>query len=222
MKRFLGCLAVGGFTALLAGGIGGYFLYVKTIEWGREGAAAGIEMIVEEIAKENLAKEEVEAVMDPVRELTKKIRVGEVGIEAAINVSQELSRSPVVPALVSIAFSRAYIEKSELPDDQKAAAKMTVSRFTRGVVDGRIEKARAEPVYALIQETAPDGHSKRLKNNLTPEELEKSLELMKSSADDAGVEETVIQIDISEEIRSAIQKGLSRPLGDEEQAESGE
>jgi hypothetical protein len=98
-----------------------------------------------------------------------------------------------------------YIEKSDLNDEDKEAARVTVSRYAEGKVSGKITDTS---IQELVWEEKTDDQgntTNALKETLTPVELQQCLTIMKTAADAASIADQKFPMDIA----AAIEKGIA-------------
>jgi hypothetical protein len=212
-KKWCGCFAIGCFTLVVIGAIGGYWLYHRTLKWGREAAATGVEAVVGEFAKAHLTPDEQNEFMAPVQQFAQRIRDGKVDLKQATEVGKELMNGPIIPALLAQAFVTGYIRTPEMPEEQRLSGERTVSRFVHGMFEGKIKPEEFEEINEILQEEVQEGRRTRktLKKKLTPEELNECLARMKKAADDAGVPDADFKVDLPREVAKIIQVGLKDP-----------
>lgn len=205
----VGCLVLVGLAVLL-----GIVLYFKAETWARSAAAKVVEIIAEEVMDEvGLSEEEKRSASKPVREFAQKVRDGEASMEQIAAVAKEFAEGKAWAALLMRGFQTKYLEPSELTDDEKAAGRVLVGRFTDGLLKESIPMERLEEISDIVsvKTTGADGKEQvKLKDTITIEELKSCLVIMKDAADKGGVEDREFTHDIGEMIGEAIEKGMAR------------
>ncbi|NLI79750.1 MAG: hypothetical protein GX442_25310 [Candidatus Riflebacteria bacterium] len=198
------CGIVAGGCALLVvvGVLAAWWLYHKTIEVGRHAAASGIEFLVGEVARQNLPPAEAAGILAPISSFTARIRTGNIGLDQVASVSKAFVAGPILPGLMARAFECRFVQTAEMPEVQRQAAHTVVARFTRGMMEGRVPSRAFDEVSDILTETVQKGkrQDKRLRKQISPEELQKCLGLMAKAADAAGVPADVAAVDLAAEI----------------------
>lgn len=216
-----GCWKVGAIgcgVLLLAVGIGGYYAYIAAAQAARDVGAAGLEAMTEEMMKElKLPPEEVEAAMQPVHEFADRIRNGEVGLEEIGRVGEALDKGNLIAIFMMRGFQLKYLEPSGLPDEEKQAGAITVSRFVQGLTTEAIAQEEWEAVSDVICTTTTDesgNTNQELKDALTDEELRHCLTLAREAADEAAIPQQKFAIDLAAELQKALDQGRKTPAPD--------
>jgi len=166
------------------------------------------------IGNSRMPAEEREKAMAPIRELAVKIRSGEVSLEQAARIAEALAQGPLFALMAARGAEMQYLEPSELPDEEKEAGRITLSRFARALTEKKIDEKETEEVLDKITIKTPGAEGKdnvQMKQTLTTEELRDWLKTMKDAADAAGIEDKLFEVDIPAEIRKAIDAGLKEP-----------
>lgn len=199
--------------------IGGVFVAMNWRTWTSKGMHALVEEAVSESALPLEEQREVMAVADT---FIAEFETGNVSMAQFGRVVEELSKSPMIPAMVMMGVDESYIAKSALPEEEKAEGSKDVSRFVWGVYDGVISQTKIDDVAQPI--SAPPGDQDavviqtdrvnlRLKKpeNVTNEELRAFLANANAAADEAGVPDEQFTIDWSAELQGAIDRAMGRP-----------
>ncbi len=204
----VGCLAIIGLAVVL-----GIVLYFKAEGWARAGGAKLVEVITEQaMAEVGLSEEEKRSAREPVREFARKIRDGEVSAEQVAAVLKEFVDGGAWAPLLMRGFETKYLAPSDLPEEEKSAGHVTISRFVEGLTGEAIPQKRLEDISGVVtyEAVGSDGQKQRkLKDSITTEELRSCLSIMKGAADEAGIEDREFTHDIGEMIGQAIEKGIA-------------
>ncbi len=221
----IGCLKIAGIGCLVLvvlGAIGGVVLYFKAADWARSALA----MAAEEGGKAlleglEIPADEREAAMAPIRRFAQDIRDDKVSIDQGVAVAQALSEGPAVAAIMARGFEVKYVKSSELTDEEKQEAHITLTRFAHGITTERIDRKKADEIGDIVGVKTSDGQGNTkmtFKETITTEELNRALAIMKDAADEAGIEEKEFKVDLAAEIQKAIDKGMAKgaaqPAGD--------
>jgi len=135
-------------------------------------------------------------------------------LEQVMAIFERLSKSPILPAGVSLFVKRVYIRDSGLDEEEKAAADIAIQRFSRGVIDGSIPEAKREAVLDMISTKDVNGN-RQFEQELTDEELRDFLQTVTETADEAGVPAEVPEINFADEFDKAIDEALDEFGGPE-------
>ncbi|MHC4198637.1 MAG: hypothetical protein ACYSU0_01400 [Planctomycetota bacterium] len=219
-QKGFGCLeaaGVGCLVLIVLGLIAGVVVYFKWESWVRS-IAAGAGEIAADSMMDNLGipADEKEAAMKPVREFAQRIRDGEVGLEQVGAIAEALAEGPALAAIMARGFEVKYLGPSDLPEEEKKAGHISISRFVQGVSTGKIPKEKAEQIgdICTVETVDDDGdQTRKLKDSITTEELKSCLGIMKDAADAAGIEDKEFKVDLAAEIRKAIETGMAKKPG---------
>ena len=205
----MGCLAVAVFLLVLLLVLGVWIAR----NW-RELAADGASQLVQQaIDASDLPQQEKVEVMAQVDRVTDAVRDGRMSIAQLKTLFERLSQSPLMASLMVTAVDEKYLNKSGLTQEDKAAGRLAVRRFVRGVIDERIPAAQVDAVLAPIGNRKPNGEVE-LKDNVTDAELQAFFAAAKAEADKAGIPEQPEEVDPSEEFQRIVDEALG-PAGDE-------
>lgn len=227
-KKSSGCLkslGIGCGVVLVLVVIGGLFVALNIKPWIQKGGAFFIEVAAENILSElGFPEEEKRATLEPIRSFAEDFRGGRIQPEQVGKVAKEVFSEKIVVAVGTKGFELSYLETVDLTPVLREAARITLSRFTHGVLEERIPTSRIEQVFELISEEtgasrwpdfgAQDASTdsfdgRRLKENLTADDVLACLGVMKQAADEAGIAIRRFEIDLPGEIRRAIEQGMA-------------
>ncbi|MEQ8850521.1 MAG: hypothetical protein RIB32_01915 [Phycisphaerales bacterium] len=217
-----GCLIALGvvLVLLIAGGV---FVALNWRGWTAGAMESGLVTMVEDSDLSNTEKSEV---IVEVKRLTSAFRAGDVTVEELGRIFEELAESPLLAAVVVYGTSKEYVDPSGLSEEEKAQAKITLSRLTRGAIEEKITfeelEAVLEPMHAEPgANTGPDyridlGDGRRIElkppSETSDDDLRAMLANAAAKADEAGIEAAPSEIDASAEISQAIERALGRAL----------
>lgn len=192
-------------VALIAGG---YFA-VKTIKKKAPDLIARmIEVSTEAVFIQlELPQAERGEAMAAIRTFTQDIRDGEVSLAQGKRVAEALDNKSLVGAILVRGFEAQYVRSSVLPDAEKDAAHITLTRFVHGVVEDRISQETFDSIMDMISEQG-DNENRRLKSSITTAELQAVLGEMQNAADQAAIENREYAVDIAQIIHDAIDQGM--------------
>ena len=211
-----GCWKIGGIGCLLllvVALVGGYFAFKNKDILVRAGTAKVMIVGAEAMFSGfQMSAEDKEAAMAPIHELAAKIKSGEVSMEQGGKILEELAQSSLPIVMTLKAFDVAHLQPSELSADEKKTARITMSRFAKGLMDKSIDQSTGKAISDIVttKTIGTDGkESSELKKTITNQELTNCLQIMKEAADEAGIENKLFPVDIASEIRKAIEKGIA-------------
>lgn len=212
-----GCLIALAVVGVLVAGVSIYVM----MNW-RGWMSNGVNRVVEDgLAQSSIPEAEKQEVMSVVTSFTADFTAGEVSLEDFAKVLEQLTKSPVMPAMIVVGIEEGYIAKSDLTDEEKADGSKQLSRFVRGVSEGTISQTKIDDVTEPIHAELSDGDKMSIhagninvdiKNpdKVTVEELRAFIANAKAEADAAGVPDEKTEIDWSAEIQGAIDRALGR------------
>lgn len=197
---------------------GGVFVAMNWRTW----AGDGVNTLVEQgVSQSSLPESEKQEVMAVVSNFTNDFKAKKVSLEEFGKVLEELTQSPIMPAMIVMGIETKYITASDLSDEEKAQGSKDLNRFVRGVAEGQISQTKiddvTEPISAEIDD--PNKMSIHTGNlnveikapaNVTDDELRAFLANAKAEADAAGIPDEKVEVDWSDEIQAAIDRALGR------------
>lgn len=211
-KGGAGCLKAAGIGCLVVAVVGGLAVFwavrnadrllrVGTAKVLMSGADAMFDTM-------QMDKTEKDAALEAVRELTEKIKNGEITAEQGKGILTALAEGPL-PMVVAVRFLEATIlQQSGLDPDEKEQARITLSRFSEGLIQGTIPREKGDEALDMI--SVQDEHQRDIKTDVTDADIARCLAVMKDAADQAGIEERLFKTDFAREIRKYIDQGLGR------------
>ncbi len=109
-------------------------------------------------------------IFDQTDEVSKRFKDGKITIEEVGEIFKNIVESPLMPAGMALVVNRVYLRDSGLDDDEKAAARVVIQRFTHGTINKSIPEAEVNKVLDTI--STKDGQGNRqFRQPLTDEEL---------------------------------------------------
>jgi hypothetical protein len=189
---------------LLAVVIGGWWVARNVRDFGTDFAVAAMKEGLNEL---EVPDDQRKRMHDRIDDVGQQFKDGKIEIEQVLAIFEKLSKSPILPAGVSLFVKRVYIRDSGLNTEEKAAGDIAIQRFSRGVIDGSIPEAEREAVLDMISTKRPDGN-REFKQKLTDDELRDFLKAVTETADEAGVPADVPEINFADEFDKAIDEAL--------------
>jgi hypothetical protein len=202
----IGCLIAGGaaFLVMIAVGI---WVARNIRGWA---ADLGSQAINQGIDSSDLPPQEKIEVKEQVERVDKAFRDGRISMNEAGTILEKVMKSPVMPTLVVGAVANHYFTGSGLSDEEKAAGRVTLKRFARGIIDKKIEDEGVDKVMVHIADRESNG-SWQLRQHVSDEELRAALAAANAEADDAGIADQPEKIDASEALKRSSMNRCLRP-----------
>lgn len=146
-------------------------------------------------------------------------RVGDAFVAGRIDgdglgrVLSGIVEGPLLPLAIVKAAELKYVARSGLPPDEQEAARRTLERAGRGLVERTLGPEDFEELTAPIMEpdprAPPEDDRRRLKERLTDDELRGFLARLKARIDEAGVPDEPWVVDVAAEVEKAVERGLA-------------
>lgn len=122
---------------------------------------------------------------------------------------EKLTQSPLMTTFVVSSVEQNTLAGSALSDEEKVAARQTLRRFRRGIIDGSIPEASVDAVMAHVAERdQPDGPWTS-KPQISDEQLKAFLDGAKAEADKANIPAEPADIDPSDELKKIIDAAMA-------------
>ena len=122
-------------------------------------------------------------------------------------MAQSFAESPLMSLIYVYAAEKQYLEPSGLSDEEKADAKLVLSRLIRGVTEEKVDMdgvdEALEPI--TLQKT---NNQRQLKPTLSDEEVREFIANCKQIADDAGVSEEHVDVNVSDTVKQLVDETL--------------
>jgi hypothetical protein len=202
----IGCLVVLGVLMVV-----GIFVAVWVgRNWRDWLASASSQAINQALNESELPQPEKAEVKQQVDRVTKAFRDGRISMEQTGKIIEKVMKSPLMPAIVVAAVDKQYIAKSGLSEDEKAQGRVTLKRFTRGLIDEKIKEAGFDAVMSHVADAQPNG-GWEAREKVTDEDVRAALAEAKSQADAAGIPEEPENFDPSDEFKKIIDEELKEP-----------
>jgi hypothetical protein len=205
-------------TALLVGLIAFFLIFVAVgvyavnnyNVWIAHGITAGMNAVINGSAIPEQEKAEVTEIISQLKEgyLAEEITMAELGL-----VLEAIGACPALPIGLVVQFEQSYVEPSGLNGDEKMAARLHLNRLARGLADSRIDWSVIEEILDPISDPGADGNQNlRSPDLVTDTEILEVLVTAKEIADEAGISEEMIEVDISDEFKKSVEEALGRSL----------
>ncbi len=204
-----GCLIAVVVVVLIIVGAG-IFVAKNFKSWAAEGITAAMSMMIEESDLPEVERTEIIEILNQVKE---EYLAGDITIEELGHILEAMTSCPAIAMGIVIQFEASYVAISSLSDGEKNEATLALNRFAQGLTNGLIGWEEIEDIIAPISETDAEG-KQTLKDpgSVTDGEIREALAAVKRAADNAGISEELVEVDISESFRTTIEEALARPL----------
>ena len=108
---------------------------------------------------------------------------------------------------LALVVEQAYLEQSGFDEEEKAAARATIHRFSHGTINRLISEDQVNSVLDAISiENA--GGGRQFQHPVTDEQLREFIAAAKQACDDANVPEEVPDVNFADEFDKAIDEAL--------------
>ncbi len=178
--------------------------------WIAHGITAGMNAVINSSAIPEQEKAEVTRIISQLKEgyLADEISMAELGL-----ILEAIGTCPALPIGLVVQFEQSYVVPSGLSGDEKMAAGLHLNRLARGLADGRIDWSISEQILAPISDPGQDGKQHlRSPELVTDTEILEVLVTAKDIADEAGISEEMIEIDISDEFLKSVEQALGHSV----------
>jgi len=202
-----GCLIAGGvlFVVLLL------FGFWVSKNWQRWAADLGSEVLNQIIDESDLPDLEKDEVKEQVERLADAVRNGDLTGDQLGQVMQQILESPLITSFVVAGIEKKYIEPSGLEDEEKAAGRVALRRFVRGLISQKISEEDLEEAMSTIATKQPNGEWE-MPDSATDDQLRALIQLVKEKTDAAEIPDEVEEVDPSDEMRRIIDLALGDRL----------
>ena len=142
------------------------------------------------------------------RYLAEEITTAELGL-----IFENMARCPALNIGLVTQFEQSYVVPSGLSSAEKLTADTDLNRLARGLSSDEIGWEIVETMLAGISEIGEDGnHHLKAPNEISDEEIREVLLAVKYAADEAGISQNKVEIDISDEFKKSVEEALGRSL----------
>ena len=184
-------------VSLILAGVGSFLAY----KYGKSFVTdVAVKAINEGIEDSDLPAEEKVAIKAEIQQIGDDFKGGKITLEQMGAMIEGIAQGPIGPYIMCRVLEISYLERSGLSQDEKTAAKRTLNRVMRGVIEGSIQSSELEPIGRKIMKNA-DSKNPKLKEKLTDEELRAFLAECKQLADEKKVPDEDFKVELSKELR---------------------
>ena len=178
--------------------------------WIAHGITAAMNAVINNSGIPSQEKSQVTEIIYQINKgyLAGKISAAELGL-----IFEGMAKCPALVIGLAAQFEQSYVVPSGLNGAEKLSAGTNLNRLARGLSGGKIGWEIAETVLAGISEIGEDGnHHLKAAGEVSDEEIREVLVAVKNAADEAGISEGKVEIDISDEFKKSVEDALGRSL----------
>jgi hypothetical protein len=200
----VGCLWTSAVLAVLVAVLG---VWVGR-NWRGWVSSFGSQAMKETIKAANIPQQEKDELGVEIDRVATAFSEGDLSGEQVVEIMNMIMQSPLAGAIAVAVADAQYFEVSGLSEDEKAAGRVTLQRFTLGAIDGRIPEAKRDDVLALVGDKDRRGNW-QLRDRVSDEELRAFLAKAQSEADAAGIEAQPPAVDLSDELKRIVDAAMA-------------
>ena len=204
-----GCLiAIIVAVAILIGA--GIYIATNFKHWAAEGITVAMTLVIKESA---LPDEEKFEIIDILDQLKRDFQADDISYEELGLILQAIPSCPALTIGMMIQFEASYVTPSNLSNEEKIAANLTLNRFSQGLSSRSISWEEAHEVSEPLTDIDAEGkQTLKEPGEITDDEIRQVLAAAKQAADNAGIPGVKIEIDISDEFQKTIEEAIGRAL----------
>lgn len=206
-----GCLKGCGIAALVIVGLllaGGIYVYMNITGW----VAGGVHTaMVQVINDSQLPQKDKDGLVKQLDRVLEAFNNGDLVAADLERIGVAMESSQIIPMAGIVFYESTYVDKSELPAEEKANAKLQAQRFARGVFQEKIPEAESQKVFDMLTEPDPTNPGEtQLKGSLTVEELNEITGAMTKINDEAEISNEPYEIDLPGELKKIVDEILKK------------
>ena len=178
--------------------------------WIAHGITAAMNAIIN---NSGLPSQEKSQVTEIIYQINQDYLAGEISPAELGLIFEGMANCPALTIGLVTQFEQSYVVPSGLSGAEKLAADTNLNRLARGLSDSKIGWEIAETILAGISEIGEDGnHHLKAPGEVSDEDIRAVLVAAKNAADEAGISEKKVEIDISDEFKKSVEEALGRSL----------
>ena len=165
------------------------------------------------INNSGLPSQEKSLITQIIKQINQGYLAGEITTAELGLIFEGMAKCPALTIGLVTQFEQSYVVPSGLSSAEKLAADTHLNRLARGLSNGKIGWEIAETILAGISYVDADGtHQLKAPAEVSDEEIREVLVAVKNAADDAGISDMKVEIDISDEFKKTVEQALGRSL----------
>ena len=188
----------------------GVYAFKNRKIWIAHGITAAMNAVIN---NSELPSQEKSQVNEIIYQINQGYLAGEISAAELGLVFESMAKCPALTIGLVTQFEQSYVVPSGLSTAEKLSADTNLNRVARGLSNGKIGWEIVETILAGISDTGADGtHHLKAPGQVTDEEIRAVLVDVKNAADEAGISEMKVEIDISDEFKKSVEEALGRSL----------
>ena len=200
----IGCLGMMFLCVVLCAG-GGYYGWKQLPNWVEQG-------VVTLIDKSELPPDDKTELKHQVQRVSGGLRDGSVSFEQFGRIAEKGLKKPFTLLLISLVASE-HVQTSGLSDEEKEAAKRTIERIARGLIEDKVKDEALDQVMSSISLKDQNG-VRQPKKHVTDEELRAFLKEAKRLSDEANIPDEPYEIRLAPEFKKVIDEVIGAEPGE--------
>lgn len=202
----LGCLGVGLLLLVVFGALATWLFFNGRAVFSDFARDAMVGMVRDS----GLPEAEQAELVTEIDRLQEHFEAGRISLEQMGRMVEAIANSPLGGAFAIVAIEANYVAPSGLSEEEKVQARRTLERIVRGLVDEKIDDEALDHALEPVSiEQAGDG-GRRFKGTITDEELRTVLARGAQAADEAGIPDEPLAVNLGAELRRIIDETLAR------------
>jgi hypothetical protein len=178
--------------------------------WIAHGITAAMNAVIN---NSGIPSQEKSQVTEIIYQINQGYLAGEISTAELGLLFEGIAKCPALTIGLVTQFEQSYVVPSGLSSAEKLSAETNLNRLARGLSDGKIGWEIAETILTGISEIGEDGnHHLKAAGEVSDEEIREALLAVKIAADEAGISERKVEIDISDEFKKTVEEALGRSL----------
>jgi hypothetical protein len=178
--------------------------------WIAHGIAAAMNAVIN---KSGLPSQEKSQITEIIYQINQGYLAGEITAAELGLIFEGMVKCPALTIGLVTQFEQSYVVPSGLCSAEKLSADTNLNRLARGLSNGKIGWEILETILTGISDIGEDGnHHLKAPGEVSDEEIRAVLVAVKNAADEAGISERKVEIDISEEFKNSVEEALGRSL----------
>lgn len=201
----VGCLVVLGIVLILLIA-GGLFVYLNWRNWAGSAMQAGTTALVRQLDTDGaLPPGEGDEMIVQFDRLTTAFKANEISLEEFGSVVKGIAESRVFEVLYAYVVELKYIPESGLTDEEKAGGQLAMQRAARGFYDQKIDRDQYKAAMSAVIGTDANGNPTiKDPDAVSDADLRATIASCAKAADEAGVSENPVRVDLSDGLKEKI------------------
>ena len=187
------------------------YIAMNAKHWAAEVVVAAMTLVIDESGIPDDEKGEILVIVDQLKQDFKDGLISWTDLQRIMAASIE--ENPVLALAAVYQFETSYLMPSALRPAEIKAAHLVLNRLMQGLLNGKIESHQLKMLSESLRTVDADGDQTfRESTDVHPDEIRQIVAEAKTLADAAGIPETEVYIDISEEFRIVVENALGHTI----------